>query len=69
MNRENRLLSEAHPELIKIWSPNNTLLFSETLEHTKKVAKWICPTYGLEYDRAVYNQVQGSRKAPLKLVK
>ncbi len=30
------------------------------------MAKWICPTYGLEYDRSVYNQVQGSRKSPFE---
>lgn len=64
MEHKNKLVAKTSPELKEIWSPNNTLLFSEIRENSAKIAKWICPVYNLEYEREIRRQVKGTRKSP-----
>lgn len=64
MTHKNRLVATTNPELEEIWSPNNTIAFSEIKENSAKIAKWICPVYNLEYEREIRRQVKGTRKSP-----
>lgn len=61
------LLSETNPELENIWSPNNTINFKKIKTNSRQKVKWVCETYGLEYERTIRDQIRSTRKSPYEL--
>lgn len=57
-------LFEYAPEVAALWSPNNDDTPHDVLPHSKKRRLWICPKYGVEYERSVKNQVKAGATSP-----